>query len=500
MRSHPSSQTVRRPEQVEPERRRAVVLGGSLAGLLAARVLAEHVDEVVLVDRDDLADELTGPRRGVAQSRHTHGLLVRGTDAIESIVPGFTDSLLARGALQTDVLARTRWHMADNILSRRPSGLVGLLASRTLVEAEIRRRVTATPNVVLLGGHDIVGLRAHADGSGVAGVVLAPRPQHGDRPQPDGDRRPGVREASAGLVVDATGRGSRAPRWLADLGYPVPRETLVNAQVQYVTRLFRARDGVLDDLDADVVGSRPTVGRGGVALRQEGDRWTVTLAEQFGGRPPVDLEGFRAFARTLPTDGIATIAEHCEPIGDAARFAYPTSRWRHWEKLDRRLAGLVVIGDAVCSFNPVYGQGMSSAAHQALELRELLQAGGTHDIAARSSRAFARVVATPWALATGADGRFPGQPVKPLPERLVDRYLDRLVQVATEDPTVAVAFGRVLNLLAAPPTLMAPPIAWRVLGPGSHRIVGRARVARSQRAATTAARQEPGATLTLSRA
>ncbi len=490
MRSHPSSQPVRRPEAAEDARRRAVVLGGSLAGLLTARVLADHMDEVVIVDRDDLDHELTGPRRGVAQSRHTHGLLVRGTDAIESIVPGFTDSLLARGALRADVLDRTRWLMSDNILSRQPSGLVGLLASRTLVESEIRRRVAPVPNVVLLGGHDIVGLRAHPDGSGVAGVVLAPRPQHEVREQQDIDGRPVVRDLAADLVVDATGRGSRAPRWLADLGYPVPAETLVNAQVQYVTRLFRTRDGVLDDLDADVVGTRPTSGRGGVALRQEGGRWTVTLAEQFGGRPQADLEGFRAFAGTLPTSGIAAIAEHCQPIGEASRFTYPTSRWRRWEKLDRRLGGLVVIGDAVCSFNPIYGQGMSSAAQQALELRKLLQAGGTHDIAARSARAFARVVATPWALATGSDGRFPAQPVKPLPERLVDRYLDRLLEVATEDPIVTMAFGRVLNLLAAPSSLMAPSLAWRVLGPRSHGIVHRAKTARSQRATTTARHQD----------
>jgi 2-polyprenyl-6-methoxyphenol hydroxylase-like FAD-dependent oxidoreductase len=480
MRSHLSSQALRQQQPDEQTRGRAVVLGGSLAGLLAARVLADHLDEVVVVDRDDLDCDLTGPRRGVAQSRHTHGLLVRGTDAIESIVPGFTAGLLARGALRADVLSRSRWLMSDNILCREPSGLVGLLASRTLVESEVRRRVAPLANVVLLGSHDIVGLRPSPDGGRVAGVVLAT----GRRPvreQPDSDAQPPARELAADLVVDATGRGSRAPRWLADLSYPVPGETVVEAKVQYVTRLFRSRRGVLDDLDADIVGTRPASGRAGVALRQEGDRWTVTLAEQFGGQPPTDLDGFRAFSHTLPTEGIATIAERCEPLGDAVRFSYPASRWRHWETLDRRLEGLVVIGDAVCSFNPIYGQGMSSAAQQVLVLRDLLQARGVHDLGARSAKEFARVVATPWALATGSDRRFPGQPPKPLVERLMDRYLDRLLAVATEDPVVTKAFGRVLNLLEAPPSLLAPRLAWQVLGPQSLRTVRRARAARSHR-------------------
>lgn len=479
MRSHLSSQPISHPTN-DPARRRAVVLGGSLAGLLTARVLADHVDEVVVVDRDDLDGELAGPRRGVAQSRHSHGLLVGGTDAIESIVPGFTEGLLARGALRADVLARSRWLVSDNVLSRQPSGLVGLLASRTLVESEVRRRVTSLPNVVRMGRHDIVGLRLSPDGTRVGGVALAPRPHElPDRPH---DAPGSALDLEAGLVVDATGRGSRAPRWLADLGYPAPEETQVDAQIHYVTRLFHDRPGVLDDLDADIVGTRPTSGRAGVALRQEGDRWTVTLAEQFGLRPPTDLEGFRAFARALPTPGIAAIAEGCEPLGEAVRFSYPASRWRHWERLDRRPDGLVVIGDAVCSFNPIYGQGMSSAAQQALGLRDLLRARGTHDLAARSAEAFARVVAAPWALATGSDRRFPGQPAKPMPERLVDRYLDRLLEVATEDTAVSTAFGRVLNLLAAPPSLLAPALAWRVLGPRSYSVARRARAARSHRA------------------
>src|SRR5450755_4649694 len=151
------------------------------------------------------------------------------------------------------------------------------------------------------------------------------------------------------------------------------------------TRLFEACPGVLDDLDADIVGTRPPFGRGGVALRQEGDRWTVTLAGQHGEEPPADLDGFLAYAQTLPTTGIAEIVRNCRPIGEPAQYRYPSSRWLHWERLAQRPQGLIVIGDAVCSFNPVYGQGMSCVAHQVEKLRELLAQGGTADLAGRSA-------------------------------------------------------------------------------------------------------------------
>ena len=459
--------------------RQAVVLGGSLAGLLSARVLADHVDEVLVVDRDDLAADLDAPRRGVPQSAHTHGLLVGGTEAIESIVPGFGDELVARGALRADPAARGRWLIAGSQIGKRPSGLLGLLASRTLIESQIRRQVASVRNITLIGRHNVVGLQSSPDRSRVTGAVIAPS----DR-DAGGTRQ---RELPADVVVDATGRGSRAPVWLADLGYARPRETVVDARIRYVTRMFADRPGLHPGIDLEVVGTDPRTGRGGVALRQEGGQWAVTIAGQFGEEPPTGLDDYLAFAVGLPLGGIAEIVRSCEPVGDALTYSYPASRWRRWEQLDRRPEGLVVIGDAVCSFNPVYGQGMSSAALQATRLRDLLRDGGTRDLSNRSARAFAKVVASPWAQATGADLRFPGQPRKPFPDRVIDRYLDRLLAVAAHDATVAVAFARVLNLLDPPAALLAPGIARRVLGPASRALVARTALARAERAETVTA-------------
>lgn len=478
MRSHLYRQPTRTavPTSTGPTGR-AVVLGASLAGLLSARVLADHFAEVVVIDRDDLEGDLEAPRRGVPQGKHTHGLLVRGVESIEAILPGFTQAMVARGATQADVVSRSRWLMGGNVLTQEPSGLVGVLASRTLVESQVRRQVRAVPAVRLLGGHDIDGVLASANRDRVTGVRITPR--RDPAAHATGGERAEV-ELLADLVVDATGRGSRAPVWFRELGYAPPPEIEVDAQVVYMTRQFQTRAGVLDHLDADVVGTRPPSGRAGVALRQEGNRWTVTLAGQHGEQPPPDLDGYLSFAQSLPTDGIAQIIANCEPVGDAVSHRYPTSRWRRWDRLTARPQGLVVIGDAVCSFNPIYGQGMSSAAHQALRLRELLDAG-KHDLAGRTAKAFAAVAATPWTLATGADRRFPGMPAKPLPERLLDRYLDRLLEVATRDHDVTVAFSRVLNLTAAPPSLLTPGIAWRVLRPSSDAIVREARRERSAR-------------------
>jgi 2-polyprenyl-6-methoxyphenol hydroxylase-like FAD-dependent oxidoreductase len=451
------------PEASRRLGRRAAVLGGSLAGLLSASVLARHFDEVVIVERDQLSIDQEGARRGVPQGRHSHGLLVSGSRAMERLLPGLSQDLIARGAILGDLLGRARWALGGSQLARFDSGMEGLLASRPLIEGEIRRHVLRLPNVVLLSGYDIAGLVASEDRRRVLGARVARRAPGTDHGSSSTEL---IQDGAvlADLVVDATGRGSRAATWLVELGYPAVQESVVDAGLTYVTRRFRQQPGVLDDLDADVVGADPQIARSGVALRQEDGSWTVTLAGGFGEKPPSELADFLTFARSLPTPGLAEIIAGCEPLGDPRTYHYPNSRWLHWEKLADRPECFTVIGDAVCSFNPVYGQGMSSAALQAEALGGVLD-HGLAGLPARAAKSFARVVATPWALATGTDRRHVSQPTKPLPERLLDRYLDRLLAVAPHDREVTIAFNNVLNLLAAPASLLAPRVAARVLRP-----------------------------------
>jgi 2-polyprenyl-6-methoxyphenol hydroxylase-like FAD-dependent oxidoreductase len=446
---------------------RAVVLGASVAGLLSAQVLSRRFAEVVVVDRDPLDGDLDDTRRGVPQVRQTHGLLVGGLQAIEDILPGYTAVVVARGGRAGDPAASTLWHMSGGPFVQFPSGLTGLLASRYLIESEIRRRVAANPGVLLLGGHDIVGLLASSDGHRVTGVRIAARPHASpavatDEPHDVPTEPFRSVDLTGDLVVDATGRGSRAPSWMVELGYAAPPETVVTAGVSYSTRLFRERAGVLDDMNGLIVAPGPPDLRSGVALRQEGGHWIVTLAGVQGEQPPTELEAFSAYADGLPSPGLGEIVSRCEPIGEALIYRFPNSRWRHWEKLSRQPGRFIVIGDAVSSFNPVYGQGLTAAAQQAHALGALLD-GDLDRLPRRAAKTFARITATPWMLTTGNDKRYPGQPRKSLPDRLLDRYLDRLLRSATTDPGAALAFHRVLNLLDQPQALLAPGIVRRVL-------------------------------------
>jgi len=484
---------------------RAVVLGGGLTGLLAAGVLAHRFDQVVIVERDDVLAGAGGARRGVPQARHSHGLLVGGSRAMERLQPGLTAELVARGAVSDDVTARLRWWISGFEQTRFDSGLIGVLASRPGIEGAIRRRLLRLPNIVLIGGYDITGLVVSSDRRRVLGARLAANntaSKSSTVSEPGGATGSGLRRRSpiedadrstredrvisagglasksstviesgavlADLVVDATGRGSQAAVWLTELGYPPVRENLVEAGMTYVTRHFRQQPGVLDELDGEVVGTAPDGYRSGVALRQEDGTWTVTIVGAFGERPPRELDEFRSYASSLPMPGVAAVAAGCEPVDEPRTYHYPNSRWLRWDKVADRPDRFLVIGDAVCSFNPVYGQGMSAAALQVEVLAEALD-GGLADLPARAAKGFAGVIATPWTVATGSDRRHVSQPAKSLPERLLDRYQDRLLAVARHDQDVALAFHRVLNLLAAPPSLLAPRIAARVLRPGRAR-------------------------------
>jgi 2-polyprenyl-6-methoxyphenol hydroxylase-like FAD-dependent oxidoreductase len=442
-----------------PPASRAVVLGGSLTGLLAARVLADHYTEVLVVDRDDLPTAGDEPRRGVPQSAQLHALLLGGLQAIERLLPGWTESMRARGAIVGDAVSQAAWWFPHGRLAGPDAGMDAVAASRPLIEGEVRRRVLTIGNVHLRCRTDVAGIVTEAGGR-VVGARLV-------------DRAPGSAATAvpADLVVDATGRGSRTPAWLAELGYAPPPEERADLGVTYVTRQFRV--GPADPpLTAYVASLCPPARRSGVLLRQEGDRWILTLAGHLGESAPTDLDGFRAYAHTLPLAEIAAVADTAEPIGDALTYRFPTGRWRHYERCDRLPDGLVVLGDAVCSFDPAFAQGMSSAAMQVEVLQRVLRDGGG-DVGARVAAGAADVARIPWTLTNGIFHRMPGMPRKPLPERVLDRYLSRLVRVATYDDDVAVAFLRVVNLSAPPPSLLSPRIAARVL------VRGRGRTARS---------------------
>ncbi len=437
----------------------AVVLGASLTGLLAARVLADAYQEVVLVERDRIEPD-AGPvlRPGVPQTGHSHGLLAGGTEALDRLLPGLYDGLVADGAVSGRA-EDAAWRFAGHRPALGVTQLRGLCASRALIESHVRRRVLALPGVRVLDQHDVVAPTTVAAGHRVTGVQVHRRTD---------DRRTVL---PADLVVDATGRGSRTPAWLRGLGLTPPPEETCQVGITYVTRRFRRSTGAEDvtgGLMADVIGTDPPHEVSGVLLANEHGLWSVTIAGYFGQRPATDLDGFRAWAQRLG-GALAAVVASCPPVGEALTFSFPRSRWRHYERCRDLPAGLVVIGDAVASFNPVYGQGMTSAALQVEALQHCLRrTTDPQELPLRVARAGARVVAAAWQLAVGLDERFPQHGPRPRAQRLADAYLDRVLARIELDPALAESFLRVISMLDPPATLFAPRQLRRVLLP-SHR-------------------------------
>ncbi len=423
----------------------AVVIGGSMAGLLAARVLSDHFQTVTIIERDPLPDS-PQQRRGVPQGRHTHGLLASGSGIIEQLFPGIWGTLVSDGAVDGDVVASSRWFFEGGFLARPAStDLRGLLMSRPMLEDAVRRRVLALPNVQRMENAAVEALTVDDRKQRVTGV------------------RVGKESLIADLVVDATGRGSRSPRWLEEIGFPKPAEEQVQVSICYTTRVFRRRENDLDGDLAVIIPSTPVSKCGGVMLAQEGNRWTVTIFTHFGSPVPEDLDQFREAARCLPSTLLYDVIRDAEPIGDAAATRFPASVRKRYERLDRFPAGYLVFGDAICSFNPIYGQGMSVAALEAVELKKTLESNAP-DLARAFFRRAAKVIDNPWSIAAGSDLRIP-ETVGPRTGavKFINWYLAKLHKAAHTDPVAAVAFLRVANLLAPPPSLMSPAIASRVL-------------------------------------
>lgn len=416
-----------------------------MAGLLAARVLSDRFSRVTVVERDTLPAG-AAHRRGVPQAHHTHGLLAGGAQVLDRLFPGLTDQLVANGAIRSDILARTRWVFEGAPLAQVPSGMDSVTCTRPFIEATVRARVRGIRNVTFRDGNHAIALRTDDAGYRVTGVAL----MNGD-----------VLEAD--FVVDASGRGSRICQWLQTLGYVAPIEERVEVGLAYTTRMFRREAQHLDGDCGVVVPPTPSGKRGGVLIAQEGDRWTVTLIAHFVPAAGEAVDDFVAFAAQLPCSDIHDIIKSAEPLGHAATARFPASVRRRFERLTRFPEGLVVMGDAICSFNPIYGQGMSVAALEAVALGEILDAGN-RQTGKRFFRRAARIIDTPWTTAVGNDLRMPEVtgPRTAIGE-LITRYISQLHKAAHHDAALAIGFMRVANLVAPPSALFAPATIARVL-------------------------------------
>lgn len=378
---------------------RAVVAGGSLAGLLSARVLADYYDEVVVLDRDEIPDEPTD-RRMTPQSRHVHILLKGGERAIEALLPGFSKDMANAGSEQVDP--------GLEFLQGGERGIAPpwneapwkwLAQSRALLEHLLRRRVRAySPNIEQRFGATVRGLVYDSADKRVAGVEV--------------ETNAGMQPLSADLVVDATGRGAAGIRWLSALGLPGPFVEEVKIDFGYTSGVFRLRDDPERGWKAAIIGTMPPTARGSLLMPVDGGLHICSVGGRFGDFPPDDMDGFLEFLATLPQPMIYEAVKNAEIISELETIRYEFNRFRHYERMDDLPGGFIPIGDALCSVNPTYGQGMSSTAKQALGLKEVIEellptGAGLDQIAREQLSRGAAIAEVPWRQANFTDFAYP---------------------------------------------------------------------------------------------
>lgn len=425
-----------------------------MAGLITARVLAGHFNRVILIEKDQLVDT-PKPRKGVPQGYHLHGLLAQGRTTLEAYYPGISEELVADGALAGDMGETMRWYHFGGYKKKFTSGLNGLLMSRPLLETHVRRRTLQLPAVTLRAGCLVRGLVSDESGRCITGVEL-------ETGAPDGQRE----QLMANLIVDASGRGSASLRWLTNLGYAKPPEEEVKIDLSYATRLYQRKPVPASETEIIMIAPQPPHdSRAGAMFPIEDNRWIVTLSGLLKDTCPTDEAGFVEFSKSLCAPDIFNMIEQCEPVSDIVPYKFAASQRRHFERLKAFPANYLVVGDAVCSFNPIFGQGMTSAVLQAQALDECLQKADTLDgLWKPYFNRIADVVAIPWQAATGEDFRYPAvQGKRPPGIGLVNRYVKAVHRTTHRDTVVYRAFLEVMNLIRAPQSLMRPAIVWRVI-------------------------------------
>jgi 2-polyprenyl-6-methoxyphenol hydroxylase-like FAD-dependent oxidoreductase len=436
--------------------KQAVVIGAGMGGLTAAGALADFFDQVVVLERDTLPSE-AAYRAGTPQARHVHALLLSGQLALSELFPGFEQDLARAGAVPLRAGLDVRMERPGyDPFPQRDLGWFSYAVSRPTIERAVRQRVESRANTTLRQRCRVQEVLASPNGGAVTGV----RYENGN----------GASETiAADFVVDASGRGALTLALLRSIGRPLPEETTIGIDLGYATCVFAIPDDAPTDWKGVMTfGQAPQNSRGGLMLPLEGNRWMATIGGRHGDVPSGDAEGFLTYARALRTSTIYNAISHARRLDGVARYGFPESVRRHFERLEVFPRGLLPIGDAICRFNPVYGQGMSVAALEACLLQRLFErlAQDSNPIAGLAPTFFAEVqtlIETPWSVAV-LDFAFPdtrGQ--RPADFEATLKFGIALTRLAAEDPAVHKLTAEVQNLLKPRSVYRDPVLVQRVL-------------------------------------
>ncbi len=441
--------------------RRAVVIGGSMAGLASARVLADHFDEVTVVERDPIPNDLVTSRKGAPQGKQLHALLARGEEILNELFPGVTSALEADGAVHVNFGNEVAWHHAGGWKVRTDTDVNVICSSRPLLESHVRRRLFDIKGVRRMDQHDVIGLVTSPDRTRITGVRVRRR-----------DDTEGVVEENADLVVDASGRGSKMGTWLEEIGYSRPEESTVKVRVGYAGRVYRRPNPwpyawkILY-----ILGAAPESRRLGALFPMENGQFIVALGGLLDDHPGADDESFLAFAKDLPNDTLYRVISESEPLSEIHTHKFPSHLRRHYERSPRLPEGFAVVGDAFASFNPVFGQGMTTGCIDALVLRDTLSeqrqrkgASMIDGLTKRYHEAAAKAAVLPWLMSTGEDFRYPEvEGTRPPFYTALKWYTGLVHRAAQIDPIVYKRFLRAMHMLGGLEELTHPSVILRVL-------------------------------------
>lgn len=433
--------------------RTAIVVGASLAGMLSAHVAARRFERVVVVDRGDLPSGME-PRRSVPQERHVHLLLQRGKRVLEALFPGFLAELEQHGAVVADASRDIRFFHYGRWKRQFETGITTHYCSRGLIDHVVRERLRRDPKIQFEPGTRVTGLVRGDDGA-IRGITT--------------EREGASRTFEGDLVIDAGGRGSQASSWLTALGLPKVRVSEVTSRLGYGTRVYRKRP----EFDAAwkvllVLPRPPRSRRMGVISPIEGGRWMVTTGGWLGECPGATEPEFLEFLRGLPDPAIHDVVRDAEPLSDVSIYRIPGGLRRHYEEIADWPARLLVLGDAVCSLNPIYSQGMTVSAMEVEALANGLDELIARDASPAATRALQRRIVAqvdaPWQMAESEDLRFP-QVAGPRSWRLLAQhaYGSLVTEASAVDPTVLRNLLGVIHLIESPERLLGPRFRARVL-------------------------------------